>query len=226
MKSQNVALFLALVFFILGVCQSIAAAGMTYPPTEKQVALMTGSLISHFDIVFYGIGLMIMTALFSLLIGSIKERKNRFIVLGILLVLVVFNNLIPLLLTGTHFEGLVNFVTSLLEIVGMCKFPLAIILAGMLWFWPGNKISWKDSALCSGIVFFLGEVFWLLLERTGILPGLLAFIREIALSASGVPNVVVFVFFFISLINFILIFTLSWVGFRFIAKCREKKEKN
>jgi hypothetical protein len=182
---------------------------MTYPPTDKQVALMTGSLISHFDIVFYGIDLMIMTALFSLLIGSIKERKNRFIVLGILLVLVVFNNLIPLLLTGIHFEGLVNFVTGLLKIIGMCKFPLAIILAGMLWFWPGNKISWKDSAQCSGIVFFIGGVFWLLLEHTGILPELLAFIREIALSASGIPNVVVFVFFFISLINLILIFILS-----------------
>jgi hypothetical protein len=216
--------FIALVFFILIVCQPIAAAEITNSPTDKPVAFMTSSLTSLFGIVSFGILLMIMTAFFSLIIGSIKERKNRFIILGILLVLVIFNNIFPLLLTGINSEGLIGYVTILLNIIGMCKYPLVIILAGMLWFWSDNKIRWQDSALCSAIVFIMGVVIWGLLALTGNLPRLFEFINEISHSAPGNPEVPVFVFFFISLITLILTFILSWIGFRIITEYREKRK--
>jgi hypothetical protein len=215
--------FIILAFFILIVCQPIAAAEMTTTPTDNPVAFMAGSLTLFFGIVSFGVLVMAMTAFFSLLIGSVQERKNRFIILGILLFLVVFKGLLPLLLTGLNFEGLVGYVTILLNIIGMCKFPLVIILAGTLWFWPENKISWKDSVLCSAIVFVIGAVTWGILALTGSLPQLFEFINEISHSAPGNPEVPVFVLFFISLITLILTLILSWMGFRVIAKYRERQ---
>jgi len=184
---------------------------------------MTGLLAFIFGIVSFGVLVIVMTAFFSLLIGSIQERKNRFIFLGFLLILVIFKDILPLLLTGLNFEEPIRYVTILLNIIGMCKFPLVIILAGMLWFWPGNKISWKDSVFCSVIVFVIGAVTWGFLALTGILPRLFEFINGISHSAPGNLEVPTLVFFSFSSTTLILTLIVSWLGFHVIAKYREKR---
>lgn len=213
-----------LVFVILIGCQPIAAADITNSSAEIPVAFMAGSLTSLFGIVTFGLLVMVMTAIFSLLIGCIWERKNRFIVLGLLFILVVFKDVSFLLLTGTELTGMTGFVTSLLHIIGMCKFPLVIILTGMLWFWPENKISWKDSALCSAFVFIIGMVIWELLALTGILPRLFATINEISHNPPANLEIQALILFSISIIGLSLTFILSWLGFRVIAGYREKKK--
>ena len=214
-----------LVFVILIGCQPIAAADITNSSADIPVAFTAGSLTFLFGIVTFGVLVMVMTAIFSLLVGYIRERKNRFIILGILFILVVFKDLSFLLLTGTDLTGITGFVTSLLHIIGMCKFPLVIILTGMLWFWPENKISWKDSALCSAFVFIVGMVIWELLALTGILPRLFAIINDISHTPPANPEIQALILFSLSIIGLVLTLILSWLGFWVIAKYREKKKK-
>jgi hypothetical protein len=207
-------------FFLIIGCQPVAAVDAAQGPADAPVHFPANPLALLPGIVSFECLVIVMTVIFSLLIGCIKERKNQFIVLGILLVLIVLKDMFPLLLTGTGFEGLAGVVAGLLTIIGICRFPLVVVLAGMLWFWPENKIIWKDAAVCSALVFIAGMSALGLLAVSGILTGFFVVINGMAHSGSGNPAAATLVFFFCSLVALALTLLLSWLGFHVIAEYR------
>jgi hypothetical protein len=212
-----------LVILTLVVGQLIVTAETTDSHPGTPIAFIAGSLGLFINIITLVVSVMIATAIFSLLAGCIQKRKNQFIALGILLGIVVFKDILPSGLAGTISGGIGGYLTSLLYVIEMCRFPLVIVLAGMLWFWPENKIIWKDAAFCSAFVVIAGG---LILAGIRIVPGVFDFMNTILPPVTGNPEITALIHFSGSIIMVMLTLVLSWLGFRVIAEYRKRYGDN
>lgn len=149
-----------------------------------------------------------------------SEEKNQFIALGILLGIIMVKDICTPWLMTTMSGGMGGYLASLLYVIEMCRFPLVIVLAGMLWFWPENKIIWKDAAFCSAFVVIAGG---LILAGIRIVPGVFNGMNTIPPSVPGNPEITVLIHFSVSIIGLMLTFILAGLGFRVIAGYRKRK---
>ena len=214
-------IFLVILTLVVG--QLIVTAETTDSHPGTPIAFIAGSLDLFINIVTLAVSIMIATAIFSLLAGCIQKRKNQFIALGILLGIIVFKDICTPWLMGAMSGGMGGYLTSLLYVIEMCRFPLVIVLAGILWFWPENKIIWKDAAFCSAFVVIAGG---LILAGIRIVPGVSDFVNMIPATVSGNPEITALIHVSGSIIVIMLTLILAWLGFRVIAEYRKRNGGN
>ena len=86
-------------------------------------------------------------------ISRIRDRKNRLLVSLILLVASLLSGLVPALFPG----GIPDSICPVIMMCGVLVVPLALIMPGILWFWPEERtFIVRDTLLGAGLALVLG----------------------------------------------------------------------
>jgi hypothetical protein len=134
--------------------QGVCSAGGASPAGLIIGIILTFCLVAGF------------TVLFALLTRSIRGRKKQLSVIGGLVAIIFAVNSVADIFPGLFEDLPVHLPAMALFLL----VPLAIVLAGLLWFWPENPAGITTGAvLCSLIVTIAGFVLLAILSLSGLM---------------------------------------------------------
>ena len=85
-------------------------------------------------------------------VSRIQGRKNQLLASMVLLAVAILSGLVPALFSGEIPES----VRLVCMVSGVLVVPLAVIMPGILWFWPDErKYIVRDTLLCSGLILVM-----------------------------------------------------------------------
>jgi hypothetical protein len=159
----------------------------------------------------------------AFLTGQIRDRKNQIIIVFALLVLLIIRDILMMPPQDFNPASTGVWIVILFNISAVLKGPLAIILAGLLWFWPeGKGTIWEDSVLCSVFIVSFGLVIAIALGISGLLPVLVPFINNFHTQETMLfPGYDTVLLLLESLAGIILTLLLAWIGFIIVGRYRK-----
>ena len=162
------------------------------------------------------------------LIAIIRDAKVQLLVVGTLLVISLSREILSILSSGIpHSYSLLMVLFWIWIAIEALKFPIAIIIAGILWFWPEKQIVWKDCISCSILVIPSSMILACILTFTGILSMVNQVFLNLSTLLANNPVTGILLSMLQSVGIFIVLLLLSGIGFRIIAACRSNgKVKN
>jgi uncharacterized membrane protein YhaH (DUF805 family) len=169
------------------------------------IQMLVSVVLVPFIVVF------VLLLLLAIGISRFRDRKNRLLVSLILLAAAILSGLVPALFPG----GIPDNMCPVFMVSGVLVVPLAVIMPGILWFWPEERtFIVRDTLLCSVLSLVLG----IAIAATVILavpePAIVSAWSEIMTVLAGLPAglSVALVLVFSS------VFILSCAGYRILGK--------